>query len=92
ADQYTVCFQSRLGKGWVTPFTDDVIKARAAAGDKKLLVFSLSFVADCLETTIEIGEEYQELFEELGGEKVQLVPAVNDDPLWIDALYDLVIS
>jgi ferrochelatase len=92
ADQYTVCFQSRLGKGWVTPFTDDVIKARAAAGDKKLLVFSLSFVADCLETTIEIGEEYQELFEEMGGEKVQLVPAVNDDPLWIDALYDLVIS
>jgi ferrochelatase len=89
-EDYTVCFQSRLGKGWIEPFSDDVIKQLAAKGAKKLLVFSPAFVADCLETIIEIGEEYQELFEEHGGEKIQLVPGLNDGQDWIDTLEDMV--
>jgi protoporphyrin/coproporphyrin ferrochelatase len=87
---YTVCFQSRLGKGWITPFSDKVIEELGKRGAKKLLVFSPAFVADCLETTIEIGVEYQELFEKHGGEKVQLVPSLNDHPGWIAALEDMV--
>jgi ferrochelatase len=87
--EYTVCFQSRLGKGWIEPFSDDIIKELGDKGAKKLLVFSPAFVADCLETTIEIGEEYQELFEEHGGEKVQLVPSLNDSEVWIDALVSI---
>lgn len=87
---YTVAFQSRLGKGWIEPFSDEVIKTLAQKGAKKLLVFSPAFVADCLETIIEIGEEYQELFEEHGGEKVQLVPSLNDGDDWIDTLEDMV--
>jgi ferrochelatase len=89
-DGYTVCFQSRLDKNWLEPFSDKVVEQKAKDGAKKLLVFSPAFVADCLETTIEIGDEYQELFEEHGGEKVQLVESLNDHPLWIDALEDLV--
>lgn len=89
-DKYTVCFQSRLGGGWIEPFSDKVIEQWASKGAKKLLVFSPAFVADCLETIIEIGEEYQELFEEKGGEKVQLVPSLNDNPTWIAALEDIV--
>lgn len=89
-DKYTVCFQSRLGKGWIEPFSDEVIEELGKKGAKKLLVFSPAFVADCLETTIEIGEEYQELFEEHGGEKVQLVPSLNDSKTWIDCLEELV--
>jgi ferrochelatase len=87
---YTVAFQSRLGKGWIEPFSDKVIEDLAKKGAKKLLVFSPAFIADCLETTIEIGEEYQELFEEHGGEKVQLVPSLNDGDDWIDLLEDIV--
>jgi ferrochelatase len=86
-DQYTVCFQSRLGKGWIEPFSDKVIEQLGKEGKKKLLVFSPAFVADCLETTIEIGEEYQELFEEHGGEKVQLVPSLNDGDDWVEAVF-----
>jgi ferrochelatase len=86
---YTVCFQSRLGKGWIEPFSDDIIKELGDKGAKKLLVFSPAFVADCLETTIEIGDEYQELFEEHGGELVQLVPSLNDSEVWIDALVSI---
>ncbi len=92
ADRYTVCFQSRLGGGWVEPFSDKVIEERAAKGDKKLLVFSPAFVADCLETIVEIGEEYVELFQEKGGEDLDFVPSLNDHPRWIQGLEELVLS
>mgnify|MGYP001070311902 FL=1 len=87
---YTVAFQSRLDKKWLKPFSDKVIEEWAHEGAKKILVFSPAFVADCLETLIEIGVEYQEDFEKIGGEKVQLVPSTNDHPRFIDCLEDLV--
>ncbi len=87
---YTVCFQSRLNKKWLTPFADQVVAERADQGAKKILVFSPAFVADCLETVIEIGEEYQEIFVEHGGEKVQLVPSSNDHDRFIDGLETLI--
>lgn len=89
---YTVCFQSRLNKKWLKPFSDEVVEACAKKGMKKILVFSPAFTADCLETIIEIGDEYQELFKNHGGEKVQLVPSLNDHPLWIKCLKDLVMN
>lgn len=89
-EKYTVCFQSRLDKKWLRPFSDDVVEEWAKKGAKKLLVFSPAFVADCLETLIEIGDEYQEIFEEHGGEKVQLVPSSNDHPRFIDGLEEIV--
>jgi ferrochelatase len=89
-DRYTVCFQSRLDKKWLTPFSDKVIEEWGKKGAKKLLVFSPAFVADCLETIIEIGSEYQEIFEENGGQKVQLVPSSNDHPRFIDCLVGLI--
>jgi len=89
-NHYTVAFQSRLGGGWLEPFSDHVIKERAKKGDKKLLFFSPSFISDCLETTIEIGMEYQELFEEHGGEKIQLVESLNDNPNWVNFVSNLV--
>jgi ferrochelatase len=91
--QYTTCFQSRLGRDpWVQPYTSDVLEARAEAGDKKLLVFCPAFVADCLETTIEVSVEYQEEFEELGGEHVQLVDSLNNHPRWVEGLKNIILE
>jgi len=90
--KYTVCFQSRLDKKWLEPFSDKVVEECAKKGMKKLLVFSPAFTADCLETIIEIGDEYQQIFKEHGGEKVQLVESLNDHPLWIACLKDLVLK
>lgn len=87
---YTVAFQSRLDKKWLTPFSDKVIEQWAEEGAKRVLAFSPAFVADCLETLIEIGVEYHEDFQEMGGELVQLVPSTNDHPRFIDCLEDLV--
>lgn len=91
-ENYTVGFQSRLDNKWLEPFSDEVIKERAKKGDKKILAFSPAFVADCLETTVEIGIEYQEIFKEHGGEKVQLVESLNNHPLWIDCLEEMVLD
>jgi len=90
-EKHTVCFQSRLAKKWLEPFSDRVVIEQAKKGAKKLLVFSPAFVSDCLETTIEIGKEYQRLFEEHGGEKIQLVESLNDHPMWIDAMKNIVL-
>jgi len=92
-DQYTVCFQSRLGKEpWVQPYTTDVLKKLAAEGKKRLLVFSPAFVADCLETLYEITVEYHEEFKALGGEHVQLVESLNDHPKFIEALEEMAVN
>lgn len=91
-ENYTVCFQSRLNKKWLKPFSDEVVMECARKGMKKILVFSPAFTADCLETIIEIGEEYQEIFVSNGGEKVQLVESLNDNPLWIQCLKELVLE
>lgn len=91
ASRYTTCFQSRLGfEAWAQPYTIATIEALAKKGAKRLLVFSPAFVADCLETIVEIGDEYQEEFEKMGGEHVDLVPSLNDDPRWIQAIVDMV--
>jgi ferrochelatase len=86
-ERYTVTFQSRLGNDpWAQPYTSTVIHQLAEQGAKRILVFSPAFVADCLETLYEIGEEYDQELKALGGEKIQLVESLNDDPRWIDAL------
>ncbi len=92
-DQYTQCYQSRLGSDpWIQPYTSDILKERSEKGDKKLLVFCPAFVADCLETTIEVSEEYMEEFEEMGGEHVQLVESLNDNPKWFELVANMVRS
>ncbi|MCI5053164.1 MAG: ferrochelatase [Simkaniaceae bacterium] len=92
-ENYTVCFQSRLGKDpWIQPYASDVIEECAKKGMKNLLVFSPAFICDCLETIFEIGVEYQKEFQDLGGESIDLVPGLNDHPLWIEALAEIATS
>ncbi|WP_426292803.1 ferrochelatase [Dyadobacter endophyticus] len=89
--KYTTCFQSRLGKNpWIKPYTDEVIPELTKKGVKSALAFSPAFVADCLETTIEVGEEYKELFEKEGGQHWQLVESLNDSDIWVECLEDII--
>jgi ferrochelatase len=88
---YTVCFQSRLGRDpWLQPYTSSVLENLAEKGMKRILVFCPSFVCDCLETTCEISLEYGEEFKKRGGEELQLVEGLNSHPAWIEALQSLV--
>ncbi len=92
SSRYSICFQSRLNNKWLTPFADKEVIKLAKLGAKKILVFSPAFVADCLETTVEIGEGFEELFIENGGEQLDLVPSLNSHPRWIKAVKELIIN
>ena len=90
---YTVCFQSRLGwTPWMKPYTDQIVKQLAKKGVKSVLIFSPSFVADCLETTVEIGVEYKKLFEKHRGQHWQMVESLNAHPVWVECLKQLVLQ
>lgn len=92
-EKYTVSFQSRLGKNpWIKPYTDIIIRDFPKSGIKKVLAFSPSFIADCLETTIEVGEEFKDIFMEAGGERWQLVESLNDSASWVQCLRTIVLK
>lgn len=90
-DQYTVAFQSRLGRlPWIKPYTDLVLPELSRKGIKNLAIVSPSFVADCLETLEEINIRAREDWQKLGGSTFLYIPCINDHPLWIQALADMV--
>ena len=89
-ENYLFTYQSRLTNKWLSPFTDGVLQAIANEGTKNVLVFSPSFTADCLETIIEIGDEYNELFINSGGQKLDYVESLNYSDLWSDAIISII--
>jgi len=86
ADKYSISFQSRLGKGWLEPFTDIRLEEMPKEGIKKLLIQCPAFVSDCLETLEEIDERGKESFLKAGGESFTMIPCLNTNPLWVDVL------
>ncbi|HMK87061.1 MAG TPA: ferrochelatase [Steroidobacteraceae bacterium] len=90
-DAWSHCYQSRFGRvAWLEPLTADTLRELAKRGVRKLTVVSPSFAVDCLETLQEIGIEYRDEFRALGGERLTLVPALNDDDRHADALSSLI--
>jgi len=91
AGKYSVSFQSRLGRDlWLMPYTDVVLAELPKRGIKKLLVICPAFVSDCLETLEEIGIRGRATFLSAGGKEFELVPCLNEHPLWLAALENMV--
>jgi ferrochelatase len=79
-EEWSHCYQSRFGSVvWLQPYTEDTLKALVARGVRKVTVVSPSFAVDCLETLEEVAIDYRNKFQEMGGERLTLVPALNDD-------------
>ncbi len=86
-DQYTLAYQSRLGRAkWLEPSTEETLHRLAQQGIKKLLVLCPAFVTDCLETLEEIDIQGRETFIAAGGEELIYVPCLNDNEEWVSAL------
>lgn len=86
-DQYSVAFQSRLGRAkWLEPATEETLTALAGRGVKKVLVLCPAFITDCLETLEEIEIRGEEVFRAAGGESLTLIPCLNAQPVWVDTL------
>lgn len=89
----TLCYQSRVGPlEWLKPYTDEVIRAKAAAGAKQILVYPIAFVSDHIETLYELGITYAHLARDCGVSHYRVVPALNTHPRLIAALRDLALT
>ncbi len=79
AGEYSHCYQSRFGSVvWLQPYTQDLLIELIKRGVRKLTIASPSFAVDCLETLEEVAMECRHQFMQLGGEKFEFVPALND--------------
>ena len=87
SNQYTVCFQSRLGRNpWIKPYSDHLYESLPSQGVKRVAVMCPAFVADCLETLEEIEIRGKEEFIRHGGEDLRLVPSLNSGENWSRAV------
>ncbi len=87
SQQYSTAFQSRLGKTpWIKPYTNETLIDLFKKGIKRVAIICPSFVADCLETLEEVGIGMSKQWTAMGGEQLTLVPCLNDNELWLDAI------
>lgn len=90
-NQYTTVFQSRVGRTpWIKPYIHEELITLATRGIINITITCPSFVTDCLETLEEIGIRAKEQWLTLGGKQCTLVPSMNADPVWINALAELI--
>ena len=85
-----LCYQSRSGPvEWLEPGTDVLLNELAEKGFRSLLVLPISFVSDHVETLYEIDMLYSEMMAKKGVRLIR-TPSLNDRPLFINALSNLV--
>ena len=88
-----LCFQSRVGPvKWLSPSTEDTIRKLGAENRKHLLLVPISFVSDHIETLFELDVEYREVAETAGIENYRVMEGLNDSPIFISALRDIVLK
>lgn len=87
---YSVGFQSRLSKKWLSPFSDELIVELAKNDKSNILVVAPSFVADCLETIVEIESDYRQLFIRNSGKELVMVKSLNDSDVWVEAIGEII--
>ena len=80
----SVSFQSRLGPAtWLRPYTVDVVRDLAKSGVRNLAVACPSFISDNIETLYEIGYEIRDVFLEAGGNRLDVIPCLNESEEWV---------
>jgi len=89
-DQWEIAYQSRIGPGWLTPFTDKRLAKLPEEGKDNIAILCPSFISDCLETLEEIDIRGRETFLKAGGKRMTYIPCLNDSEDTINLLENLV--
>lgn len=90
-DKWQISFQSRVGREeWLTPYTDETLKALPGKDKKSVQVICPGFPSDCLETLEEINVQNREWFIKAGGERFDYIPALNASPEHIDMICEII--
>ena len=89
-DKVFTTFQSRFGRQeWLKPYTSQTLEELPEKGIKKIHIISPGFSADCLETLEELEVENREYFMKAGGDEYDYIPCLNDNPLHIEMITQL---
>jgi ferrochelatase len=89
---HVLCFQSKVGpQKWLQPSLTSTIERLAHEGVKRMLVIPIAFLTEHIETLHEINIEARAEAQKLGVAEYHMMPALNDSPLLIQALADLVL-
>ena len=89
---WALVFQSRSGRPqdpWLEPDICDYLRAEHAQGLRALVICPVGFVADHVEVLYDLDHEAAETCRELGIE-VRRALTVNDDPLFLELMADVV--
>jgi len=90
---HTLCYQSKVGpEKWLEPSLDDTIHRLAEAGTTHMIIVPIAFVSDHVETLHEINIETKAEARSLGVRHYDIMPALNTNPRFIEALADLVLK
>ena len=90
-NRYVLAYQSDVGPvRWLGPRTETVIRRLGARGEKRVLVVPIAFTSDHIETLSELDREYGEVAHHAGITHYKRAPALNDLPLFLDALAGIV--
>ena len=93
SDKYSIAYQSKLGRAkWIEPTTESAVIKLANQNIKKLLVICPAFLVDCVETLEEIEIGIKETFINAGGETLEMIPCLNNQPFWIENLSHMIAN
>ncbi len=89
----TLAYQSKLGPvEWLGPPTSEVLAELGRRRQRQVLVVPIAFVTDHVETLQEIDQLFAGQAREAGIEHFRRTPGLNDRPVFLRALADLVRS
>ncbi len=89
--KHALGYQSKVGPTkWLGPFTDELLQEIISSGIKNIALIPVSFTCEHSETLYELDYLYGNLAKSLGVENFVRVPTLQDDPLFIKALAELV--
>jgi len=92
-NRWALAYQSAVGPFmWLRPYTEEMIKALARKGERKILIVPIAFVTDHIETTCEIDIEYRQVAVDAGVKDFRMSKALECHPGFVEALADCVES
>ena len=91
---WELCYQSRSGDPrtpWLEPDVNDVLRRRAAAGDREVVVQAIGFLSDHVEVLYDLDHEATDTARELGM-TLHRASCVNDHPEFVAMLGELILA
>ncbi|KAL3314642.1 hypothetical protein Ciccas_006737 [Cichlidogyrus casuarinus] len=92
SNSYRLVWQSKVGpKKWLGPATKDAIPALSKLGYRHAILVPIAFTSDHIETLYELDKELcEEVGKEAGMVTIRRAKALNDTPLFLEGLSELV--